>query len=423
MDIEKYLNHFKQKELPRLRKLYRYYINDVTPPSLNKGDNKPSNKIKSNFCRSIVSNTTGYYMATPITYQTEDADLQNEIEKITTYNDDDAVNMSLAEDRSIFGVSYELVWNDEDKRPRYSVLSPLNTIPIFDNALEPNLIACIYFYEVEDIENDTTTEYVNLYDNKSVYEYQRINGQLFLLNETPHYFGDVPVVQYLNNKYLRGDFEDVLSLQDSYNILQSESINDFQTFADAYLYISGMMIDDDDVDKLRERRIITGDGTAQWLVKNTNDAHIQNMKNNAREDIFATSLTANFSDESFGNNLSGQALKYKIMNMENRVGVTQKFTEKGLLRRWELICNYLNVKGGNYDFSTIKFKFVRNLPANLAETATIATQLQTLVSQRSLLGQIPFIDDVEDEMKRIEDEQGNYTDFDENEEEKEDNEE
>lgn len=57
-----------------------------------------------------------------------------------------------------------------------------------------------------------------------------------------HYYGEVPVIIYLNNEEMKGDFENVISIVDSYDKSQADSANDFEYFTDAYLVLKDITV-------------------------------------------------------------------------------------------------------------------------------------------------------------------------------------
>ena len=72
---------------------------------------------------------------------------------------------------------------------------------------------------------------------------------------------------------MTGDFEKVISLIDAYDKMESDSLNDFEYFTDCYLALYGFTADSEDIQEMKEKRVLLMDeGTsAEWLVKNTND--------------------------------------------------------------------------------------------------------------------------------------------------------
>ena len=55
----------------------------------------------------------------------------------------------------------------------------------------------------------------------------------------------------------------------------------------------------------------------------------------------------------------------------------------------------------NYDYLSVDIQFTRNIPSNETEIADIVDKLSGICSTETLLAQIPFVDDVGEEMNRI----------------------
>lgn len=402
MDILKKIETFEFQTKPKLDKMYRYYKANQDILQTQKDKNKPNNKIANNYAKNIVNNTIGYYMSNSVKYITEDENLANEIELICNYNDDDFHNTSIAKDLSVYGIAYELMYLDVNKEIRYKKISATNTFVEYDNTLEENILYAIRYYDITDDDNQVT-RYIEIYDDEFITYYTYKNSLMFV-DKVQHFFNDNPINVYYNNEEKMGDFENIISLIDAYDKLQSESLNDFDVFADAYLALTNMnSTDSDDIAKLREDRVLLlGDGgAANWLTKDVNDTHIENLKNRLDKDIYKFSNTVNMSDENFANNSSGVAIKYKLMNFENRVSATERYFVKALQRRVELICNILNLKGSSYDFSSVSFAFSRNIPNDLNAISDVIIKLKGMVSIETLIAQLPFIEDVQAEMKRL----------------------
>lgn len=401
MNIEKIINYATTRITPRLEKLERYYNgkNDILVRDF--GGSTYHNRLVNNYSKNIVENTVGYWLGNAVTYTTEQTDLSKRIKEITDYNDDDAHNLNLARDLSIFGIAAELIYIDEDKKIRYNRLNPTQLYVEFDSTFDRNIKYAVRWYESYDIAEDKITKYAEYYDAENITYYTDEGAGYIPVNTVPHFMGCCPVNVFCNNEQCKGDFEDVISLIDAYDIMQSESINDFEATADAYLYLGNVDVDEETVKKMRDSKVIVGEAQPMWLTKTVNDVYVENIKNRLNDDIFKFSNTINFSDDSFGNAASGVALRHKLMLFENRVSATQKLFEKALLRRWEIICGVLNKIGADYDFITIKFTFTRNLPIDIEATASMVQQLNGIVSKETLLSQLPFIDDANAEIKKI----------------------
>ena len=242
-------------------------------------------------------------------------------------------------------------------------------------------------------------------DHEKICDFVDSSGSLEQVNEREHYFGVVPVNFYRNNREMVGDFEPVLTLVDAYNTLQSECVNDFELFADSYLAISGMGgTTVEDMEKLRRERVLLLDegGDAKWLTKSVNDQYIENLKTRIAKDIYRFSGTADIAEvDGPGSLTSGIAMKYRLVNFENRVAVTEQFFRRGLMHRFAIIASLYSALGREFDHRSLKMTFTRNLPGNSEAAADLAAKLDGIVSRKTLLELLPFVDSADAEMERL----------------------
>lgn len=408
INILKLITKFEGRERPRLNMLYEYYNGRHAILNAVKPSGKPNNRIATNFAKNIVNNTTGYLLGRPVTYNCADEKLSKAVQDITVYNDDAFTNTQISKDLSIFGRAAELLYIDDDLKVRYAKINPMNLIVKRYDDIESEIEFAIRWYDVFD-EDDKRTRYIEVYTADKV-DYYTFAGTLTHTGTKRHYFGLVPVNEYQNNDDRTGDFEDVISLIDAYNVMQSESVNDFQAFADAYLLLKNIVVDEETEQKLRSSHVIETyeDGDASFMVKQVNDSYVENIKDRLQKDIYIASNTVNMSDENFSQNASGVSIEYKLMNFENRVSVTERYFKRGLQRRFEMICNFLNNRGTSYDYTDITPVFARNIPRNVPEIVTEVVQLDGIVSKRTLLALLPFVEDVDRELDELSKEREQY---------------
>ena len=402
VEILKKISRFEYGMRPRMNTLYEYYIGKQNILKANKPAGKPNNRIVANYAKYIVNTTTGYYLGIPVAYSSQDDKLSDSITHITAYNDDAFHNTQLGKDISVFGYGAELLYIDDDGEIRYGKINPMNLYIGYSNDIEKRIEYAIRWYDVFD-DDGNATRYIEYYDDREIQYYTSTGGGLTETGRKEHLFGQVPVNIYQNNDDCLSDYEDAIPLFDAYNVMQSESVNDFQKFADAILAVKNTIVDDKTAAQMRDKNILElmDDGEASWLVKQVNDAYVENIKNRLDKDIFMTTSTVNISDENFAQNASGVAIKYKLMAMENRISCTERYFKKALQRRLEMICNVLNFKGNNFNYTDVKITFDRNIPVNMQEDAATVQQLNGIVSKKTLLSQLPFIEDVDAELERL----------------------
>ena len=367
---------------------------------------KPNNKTANPYASYITDTLVGYFMGEPVSYNAEDKNLLQEINMIFEYNDEADENAELAKDASIFGVAFEeLYFSEDDKMIRFKRLDPKEIIPIYDKTIEENLIAVIRYYEDYNFVEDKKSYIIEIIDDIEITRYRTTDtfSSFTLLENYPHYFGMVPVAVYENNEDQMGDFEKVIDLIDAYDKMESDSLNDFEYFVDAYLALYGFTADAEDIQEMKQNRVLLMDeGTsAEWLIKSENDATTENMKNRLDNDIHKFAKCPNLSDEDFASNASGVAIKFKLLGTENLTSIKERKFKKGLQQRLELISMINGLVGTGFDWRAIEIIFTRNIPSNDTDIANMVNTLSGIVSDETLLAQIPFVEDVEAELKRI----------------------
>jgi SPP1 family phage portal protein len=233
--------------------------------------------------------------------------------------------------------------------------------------------------------------------------YRSTVGSYELIDNHPHSFGCVPVVEYLNNKEMLGDFEAEISLIDAYDTLISNSVNDSNDFSDAYLVLTGMSgTTAEDVAAMKTNRVLLmgDDSKAEWLIKNVNSSYQEDMKTRLDDEIHKFSGVPNLTDENFAQNASGVAIRYKLLGLENITSKKETSFRKGISRRLEIMCAYLTMLGNSANYLDIEIIFTRNIPANLAEIAQVLNQLGHLLSEETQLSLLPIDVDYEAEQER-----------------------
>jgi SPP1 family phage portal protein len=400
--LRKVLDKFNTTDLPKRQKFKNQYDGKHAILSKTKSDpSKPCNRIVTNFCKVVTDTYTGYIAGKPVTYTSND-DI-TDVQEVINYNDDESANISWLRNALIHGVGYELQWLDKDAQVRYSQIDPLTCFAIHSASLDKELLYFVRWYDICDFD-DSDLKHIEVYDanKKTVYKCNGISGALEFVEEAAHNFGDVPVSVFYLDEDEEAIFAQAITLNDSYNELQSSEVDSFQEWADCYLKIKGMDADDDTLKAMKEGRtlIMPADADADWLTKNVSDTQIENMLEGTRKDIFKVTSAPDMGDENFMAQ-SGEAIKYKLVMFENRSsGIVTCFT-KAIQRRIELICNILKLKASDAVWRDININFVRNLPVNLTEIAATIGSFKGMVSDATLLAQVPFVTDVESELEAL----------------------
>ena len=410
------------KEKRRLSKLQKYYNNENTKIATRKykNKNKPKNRLSHPYAQYITDTAVGYLLGKPVAYATEDKNLLETITDIFRYNDESDNNTTLAKMASIYGYAYEIMYLDKNAKPRFKAIDPSELIVCYDNTLEENIVLAIRYYDevVRNNDLEETVTRLEVYTKPTENDKGEIiaNGKIIrgtirfesitLEDEEDYYFNDIPVNVYINNDELYGDFEKVLSLIDAYDQSQSDTANDFELFTNCMLVINGELIDDEQAENLNDVNLIqflNSDSDAKYLIKDIQDTALENYKNRLNEDIHRFSFVPNMTDKEFSSNASGIAMKFKLMGLENLIGVKEAKFKKGLMRRIELLCAYAKMKNNSdYSYLAIEPIFTRNTPNNELELSQIMQNLTGILSEETIIGMSPRVSDIQAEIERKE---------------------
>ena len=106
-------------------------------------------------------------------------------------------------------------------------------------------------------------------------------------------------------------------------------------------------------------------------------------------------MVPNMSDKEFANNLSGVAIRYKLLSFEQNIKNKERYMEKGLAERFRLYNNYLVTKSKmqQVPIEEVDIVFKRNLPSNDFETSQMINNLADFVDRETLVGQLSFVKD------------------------------
>ena len=442
-EVFKYLIKKHKKAVTQLQKNYDYYIGNHAIMNEKSDDDEKVN-VFSNYAKYTVDISTGYYIGEPVKYnsddkkkQTEKGLLNNGVQasikngSITRYDwknasiadisrvmdaydnqtmsDNDA---ELAKNIGIFGEAYELEYasDSENPEPRTAVIDPRNCIMVRDNSVEHHKLFFLVYEELEDLKEEKFYE-VTVYTDHGSKTYRSKDLDNFDFSpvadsEQEHYFGEVPAVEYQNNKERQGDYEQIIPLIDGFNELLSARITDKKKFVNSLLAMFGIVLDNDSVETLKKERFIDGiplDARIEYIQKVFDEGAMSVLCNDIIREMHKMTLTVDMTDQNFAGNSSGQALMLKLMTMNILVKNKMRSFEKGLKKRFELYNKWLTVKGDMniIDKKDVDIIFTIALPIDKKEVVDLVVSLQGIVDQKTLLQQLWFIKDVDEVIENL----------------------
>lgn len=368
-----------------------------------------SPKLVNNMPRYLVNTYNGFFTGIPpkITLPDEEA---NEI--LQDWNNANSIfdkTSELSKQVDIFGRSLFYVYQDEEGNTCITVSSPTHSFMIYDDTVGHRPLAFVrysrtnkdglsatvwYEHHVVDLINDQLLDHI-FDDNEAK------NGV--------NIYGQVPAVEFFETEERESLYGGgILTLVDALDDTLSQKLDNINYLADSYMYLLGGRVDPDEIQMMRLNRFIQVDGNDAinmkigFLERPDGDNIQEHMIDHLNQTIHEDTGIPDMKDEAFSGNSSGVAIRYKLMPMENRAMTKERKFTQGLRKLYKIVfSSFTNVLDKPDAWRDLNFKFIRNIPANLADEVATAKNAEGIVSQKTQLSMISTITDPQTELDEI----------------------
>lgn len=226
-------------------------------------------------------------------------------------------------------------------------------------------------------------------------------------------FERCPLQGIPNNDDMIGDAEKVLSLIDAYDRYMSDSSNEIENFANAYMVFENINITPEGIAESQKSGSIqffsgSGGGKVYYLTKDFNGEWQEKYAKRLETNIRYESGTPNMADETYST-ASGVSLKYKLIPLETKCGMLQAKMQAAGMYMFELLTGSwkrrLNL---NAVPEQCVMEFKRNFPLDaLSEAQAAQAMIASGLPKQLVYGNAySFVDDVSYVMQLIAEEEG-----------------
>lgn len=405
------------QERQRLKGLKKYYMGEhAILKHERRNKNAPNFKTVANHAKDIADTATGYFMGNAIKYNnTAEGDIESllvafdgaEIDQVDTQN---ALNMS------IYGRAYEYIYAKEGLTELDSTsVDPENVFLVYDDSIERKVLFAVYYYEIKDDTKDATKYQAEVFTQNLHYHIVLRDSSTGTTQDEqvePHNLGQVPIIEYRNNHFAIGDYEQQISLIDAYNSLMGNRVNDKEQAVESILVLYGAQLADNLEDAREAMSILAEEGLLELptdakadFLKNALDENATEILRKAlKEDIYTFSHVPNLTDENFAGNSSGVAMEFKLLGLEMITKTKEANYKRGIRQRISIFAHYLGMQQIALEAHSIVPQFSRGLPKNLLELSQVINNLEGKVSLRQLISLLPFVEDPDAELEDLEEE-------------------
>lgn len=388
-------------------KMYRYYKGDTDAIRRYLFVTERSNlKINLNYIKKFIKEEVAYTLGNDITYESrsENEDVVKDIEYYTAHwnelHDTDLMKYLI-----IFTKVYELYYIDENADFCSKIIKPTEGYAYYDESSRKVL------FFIHKLKNDfeTTASYIDVYTPDKIYHFDGKFNQIS--NPTDNIFGEVPVSigELTDENYDDSIYKDLKGLQDAFETNLSDIANEISDFRNAYLLFKNCQIDTNKTKDMKKLGVIQLPGDkadANWLIKNINDTFIQNTLDRYEDMMYQLACHINH-NESLQSNLSGVALRSRLIVLENKCSLEIKAHKNIVKNRIRFLFKYLDMKKNKkYDYKDVKALYTPNIPSDDLSTAQMLSQApEGVISKDTARGLFSFINNKVAEAEKVKQEQ------------------
>ena len=391
-------------------------------------ENLPNARIIDNQYKKAVDQKVNYLFSQLPSIKCDDEKYQELVQDLYDNRFLRTLN-KIALESYLCGISWLYISNDNGELSM-TKMDSTEIIPIWQDRNHESLDAIIRVYQTEEYKdgNIKMIDKVALYtkDDVRIYlrdkDYTEIKEEGYLEKDGLRYsFGEIPFVYFKSNSSEMPLLRRVKSLQDAINaILSNYYDNMLEDPRNTIMILKNY--DGQDLGEFRQKlaqygavKVSTGvdgaDGDVNTLEVNVNSENYRLILDLLKEKLIENAMGFDMKSDKTSNAPNELNIKSMYSDMEldaNQTALEFTASLEHLERFLKLIKNIKDDKL----ISTTEFK--RNLMVNDEATINMIIQSEGLLSKKTLLSHHPFVDNVDEEIKAIDDEDniemGDYVD-------------
>ncbi|MGG5341142.1 phage portal protein [Enterococcus sp. AZ192] len=238
-----------------------------------------------------------------------------------------------------------------------------------------------------------------------------ITNKFKLMDKVKNPLENIYLSEFKNNTNRYCDFEVAEEISDAIDRSVSDQQNEVEQFKLAYMMVTGTKLDEESAKRMMDQLGIINmkdpNSKVEYVTKDINKDFNEYHLDLLKRQFYTITKAIDFNDEVFKSNSSGEARKWQIIALEAKTNTKEQFFREGLKETAETLAAFIQVKDKKeIDPKKIIFTFSRSLPTDIGYLAEALPKLAPYVSKRTIMTQIPFVDDVDYELQMMDIEQG-----------------
>ena len=418
----------------------RYYVHkndilfDSAPANRNKNkEDNPlraaDNRIPHDYHAQLVNQKAAYLFSFPPMFDTGNESLNKAIVQVLGDSYSKVCN-TLCTNASNYKTAWLHVWKDEKNAFKYAPVPSEQIIPIYSTGLLNELKAVIRMYSEYEFEEDKYYTIYEYWDSEGCTTFKKLRDSISLgdlqeanrfttvdldnstateSNYYEHSFETVPFIEFANNNIKDNDLTKIKPFIDVMDCILSGYVNDVDDIQQLIWVLTnygGTDLDEfrNDLKKYKTVNMQSmGADDKSGLSTIAVDIPVEarnKLLEVCRKQIYEQGQGLDPHPEGGYSNSSGEALKFMYAPLELKAGLMEIEFRTGFNHLIRFIAQTLGY-GDNF---TITQTWTRNAIKNDLETCQIAQQSVGVISQKTILKNHPWVEDVEQELKDLEEE-------------------
>ena len=412
---------------------FQIWINPKTGKPVTLPNKANSRMAHANHRLQVVIKTS-YLFKTPITITHESGDNAVDNFNEMTGSEFDNTMHDLGMEASNKGRSWIHCFFDEEGNFEYQIIDAIEVIPFYETSRQKKLTSLIRYFPMQlNIAGDRVEvmrvewyfpDRVDIFESKDGGEFKKLGSEPhFTIGNTaspdmdgnPMSWGRVPFVEFKNNMDCLSDLNFIKSFIDALDLVDSQFANDLIEIQEAIVKASGT---DDKPSEIAYNMkvfkvVVTKDEKSdiQYLTVEIPFEARQSWMDDVRTEIAIQGMSLDMTQDKFGQNPSGVAWKWMYLPLDLKASMLEEKFKVGLYAfAWfvnEAIKFIAELSAMDDDeIRKFSWKFNKSMIANEDEKIKQSNESVGRVSEQTRLENDPRVDDVAEEITRMDEERG-----------------
>ena len=389
----------------------------------------PNNKFLDNQYGTMVDQKVNYLLSKPITFKTDNQEYADALKLIFNKRFHRTLK-NLGKDSYNGGIGWLYPYYDEQGEFRIKKFHPWESLPFWKDGEHTELDFFVRIYDVEAYEGNTEKiiTYVEVYDTQGIHKFT-LEGNSLVPDYSTYYFelpdseGEmipynwdrVPLIPFKANNTETPLLKKCKSLQDGINHILSSFGDGMQENASGNTIIVIKNYDGQDLGEFRHnlsqykavkvRTVDGADGGIDSLQIEVNCENYKSILAELRKALIQNCKGYDVEElKSSGspNEMTIKAVYSQIDLDANEIETEYQASFEELL--WFVNQHLANTGIGNFENEDLEVIFNRDMMVNESQIITDINNSSAILSKKTCVAQHPYVQDVEAELKQIEEE-------------------